>query len=293
MRSTLSNKVQVEGKARIEDQEDSSNDSKKEIPSSISSLTNAVDGVEDVDLENNDGVISEISNTTQSSIVDGEKNSLTEMSIQSSSSANDAAMQENIAKKETKKECAKTPKLGCEFSLLLSIFDPKEDNGASKGQADKRSYISMWHMDFSETKDDAETSREDHNPRQHRRSFYRDDDVKLIRKEVNEILTIPIQDDSSDTQSVTRYIISDHELSEAEGEVNNSSNSAESLKNFDITEDGKMLDQEMKDPKEERELPLTMNKPKTQRSKNWRKLKNACGSIQSSCSAPRSMNSTK
>ncbi|PHU17098.1 hypothetical protein BC332_12793 [Capsicum chinense] len=65
MRSTLSNEIRVEGKARIEDQEDSSNNSRKEIPSSISSLTDAVDGVEDVELENNDGVISEISNTTQ------------------------------------------------------------------------------------------------------------------------------------------------------------------------------------------------------------------------------------
>ncbi|PHU17097.1 hypothetical protein BC332_12792 [Capsicum chinense] len=153
------------------------------------------------------------------------------------------------------------------------MSDPKEDNGASKGQADKRSYISMWHMDFFETKVDAETSREDHNPRQHGRSFCRDDAVKLIREAVNEILITPIQDDLLDTQSVTSDIILDQECSEAEGEVNNSSNSVESLTNLDITEDGKMLDQEMKDPKEERELPLTTNKPKTQRSKNWSKLK--------------------
>ncbi|PHT80930.1 hypothetical protein T459_13945 [Capsicum annuum] len=250
MRRTLSNEVRVEGKARIEDQEDISNDSRKEIPSSISSLTDIVDVVEDVEFENNDGVISEISNTTQSLIEDGEKNSLTEMSIQSSSSTNDTAMQENIAKKETEKECAKTPKLGRGFSLLLSMSDPKEENGSSK-----------------------ETSREDHNPRQHGRSFCRDDAVKLIREAVNEILTMPIQDDSSDTQSVTSEIISDQELSEAEGEVNNSSNSTEFLTNLDITEDGKMLYQDIKDPKEERELPLTTNKPKTQRSKNWSKLK--------------------
>ncbi|PHT27328.1 hypothetical protein CQW23_33068 [Capsicum baccatum] len=69
MRITLSNEVRVEGKAQIEDQEDSSNDSRKEIPSSISSLIGAVDEVEDVELENNDGIISEISNTTQSSRV--------------------------------------------------------------------------------------------------------------------------------------------------------------------------------------------------------------------------------
>ncbi|PHT53161.1 hypothetical protein CQW23_07623 [Capsicum baccatum] len=144
--SALSNEVRVEEKAWEEDQEDSSNDSRKEIPSSISSLTDAVDGAEDVELENHDDVISETSNTTQSSIVDGEKNSLTEMSIQSSSSTNDAATQENVAMEETEKECAKTPKRGRGFSLLLSMSDPKEDNGASKGQADKRSYISMWHM---------------------------------------------------------------------------------------------------------------------------------------------------
>ncbi|PHU17095.1 hypothetical protein BC332_12790 [Capsicum chinense] len=175
------------------------------------------------------------------------------------------------------------------------MSDPKEDNGSSKGQADKRSYkrsyINMWHMvsqhvlsdvvskvgnellDGTNDGVDAETRREDHNPRKHGRSFYRDDVVKLIREAVNEILTMPIQDDSSDTQSVTSDIISDQELSKAEGKVNNSLNSAKILKNLDITEDGKMLDQEMKDPKEERELPLTMNKPKTQMSKNWSKLK--------------------
>ncbi|KAF3669759.1 hypothetical protein FXO37_08860 [Capsicum annuum] len=162
------------------------------------------------------------------------------LNLQISSSANDAAMQENIAKKETEKECVKTPKLGRGFSLLLSMSDPKEDNGASKATG---------------------------------RSFCRDDAVKLIREAVNEILITPIQDGLLDTQSVTSDIISDQELSEAEGEVNNSSNSVESLTNLNITEDGKMLDQEMKDPKEERELPLTTNKPKTQRSKNWSKLK--------------------
>ncbi|KAM3234539.1 hypothetical protein T459_13603 [Capsicum annuum] len=312
--STLSDEAQVEGKARKEDQEDRSNDSSKEIPSSVSSLTNAVDGAEDVELAHHDGIISETSNTAQSSIADGGKDSLTEMSIRSSTSANDAAMQENVVMEATAKECAKTPKRGRGFSLLLSMSDPKEDNGASKGQAEKRSYISMWHMisqhvlsdvaskvgnelldgiddevedsstpagrkpcnslqDFSETKDDAETSSEDHNPRQHGRNFCRDDAVKLIREAVNEILTTPIQDDSSDTQSVTSDIIPDQELSEAEGEVNNSSTSTESLTSLDMTEGGKMLDQETKDPKEERALPLIANKPETQKSKNWSKLK--------------------
>ncbi|PHT35030.1 hypothetical protein CQW23_26830 [Capsicum baccatum] len=144
--SAFSDEVRVEGKARKEDQEDSSNNSRKQIPSSISSLTDAVDGAEDVELENHDGATLETSNTTQSSIANGEKNSLTEMSIRSSTSANDAATQENVAMEETAKECAKTPKRGRGFSLLLSMSDPKEENGASKGQADKLSYISMWHM---------------------------------------------------------------------------------------------------------------------------------------------------
>ncbi|PHU17101.1 hypothetical protein BC332_12796 [Capsicum chinense] len=241
--SSLSNEVRVEGKAWEEDQEDSSNDSRKEIPSSISSLTDAVDGAEDVELENHDDVISETSNTTQSSIVDGEKNSLTEMSIQSSSSANDAATQENVAMEETEKECAKTPKRGRGFSLSLSMSDPKEDNGASKGQADKRSYISMWHMVSQHVLSD------------------------VASKVGNELL------DGTNDGSVTSDIIPDQELSEAEGEVNNSSNSTECLTNLDMTEGGKMLDQETKYPKEERALPLTTNKPETQKSKNWSKLK--------------------
>lgn len=313
----------VEGKARKEDQEHSSNDSRKETSSSISSLTDAVDGPQEdvgsvvrdrkLGLENHDGVIRETSNTMQSSIADGDKNSLTAARIQSLTSASDAAMQENVAMVEAAKECEKMPKPVRGFSLLLSMSDPKEDDGASKGQADKRSYISMWHMisqhvlsdvaskvgnelldgtddevedintptamkscnslqDFSETKDDADTSR-DHNPSHHGRNFCRDDAVKLIREAVNEILTTPIQDDSSDTQSVTSDIIPDQELSEAEGETKNSSNSTESLIDLDMTEGGKMLDQETKDPKEERALPLAKNKPEPQKSKNWSKLK--------------------
>ncbi|XP_055800654.1 uncharacterized protein LOC129870089 [Solanum dulcamara] len=308
----------MEGKSRKEDQEDSSNDSWKET-------SDAVDGAQDdvgsvvrdrkLELENHDGVISETSNTTQSSTADGENNSLTAMSIRSSTSASDAAMQENVTMEETAKECEKTRKPLRGFSLLLSMSDPKKDDGASKEQAEKRSYISMWHMisqhvlsdvaskvgnelldgtddevedsnsrpaerkmcnslqDSSETKDDAETNREDHNPSHHGRSFCRDDAVKLIREAVNEILTTPIQDDSSDTQSVTSDIIPDQELSEAEGEANSSSNSTESLTNLDMKEGGKMLDQETKDPKEERALPLAKNKPETQKSKNWSKLK--------------------
>ncbi|MCD7459287.1 hypothetical protein HAX54_040546 [Datura stramonium] len=314
----------VEGKVRKEDQEHSSNDSRKETSSSISSLTVAVDGAqEDVrsivrdrkfGFENHDGVMNETSNTTQSSTADGDKNSLTAVGIQSSTSASDAATQENVAMVEAAKECEKTPKPVRGFSLLLSMSDTKEDDGASKGQADKRSYISMWHMisrhvlsdvaskvgnelldgtddevedintptamkscnslqDFSETKDDADTSREDHYPSHHGRSFCRDDAVKLIREAVNEILTTPIQDDSSDTQSVTSDIIPDQELSEAEGETKNSSNSTESLIDLDMTEGGNMLDQERKDPKEERALPLAKNKPEPQKSKNWSKLK--------------------
>lgn len=305
----------VEGKARKEDQEDSSNDSRKETSDAVDGAQEDVQSVvrdRKLELENHDGVTSVTSNTTQSSIADGDKNSLTAMSIQNSTC--DAALQENVTTEETAKECEKTPKRVRGFSLLLSMSDPKEEDGTSKGQADKRSYISMWHMisqhvlsdvaskvgnelldgtddevedrstpserktcntlqDFSETKDDEETSREDHNPRQHGRSFCRDDAVKLIREAVNEILTTPIQDDSSDTQSVTSDIIPDQELSEAENEVNNRSNSTESLTNIDMTDGGKMLDQEMKDPKEEGATSVAKNKPETQKSKNWSKLK--------------------
>nr|NP_001275407.1 PNCBP [Solanum tuberosum]AAL48201.1 PNCBP [Solanum tuberosum] len=302
----------VEGKARKEDREDSSNDSMKETSDAVDGAREDVGSVvrdRKLELENHDGVTSETSDTTQSSIAAGDQNSLTEVSIQSSTSASDATMQENVSMEETAKECEKTRKPLRGFSLLLSMSDPKEDDGASKGQADKRSYISMWHMisqhvlsdvaskvgnelldgtddeveDSSSTpserktcnslEDFSETNREDHNPSHHGRSFCRDDAVKLIREAVNEILTTPIQDDSSDTQSVTSDIIPDQELSEADGEANTRSNSTESLTNLDTTEGGKMLDQETKDPKEERALLLAKNKPETQKSKNWSKLK--------------------
>ncbi|KAJ8565110.1 hypothetical protein K7X08_001570 [Anisodus acutangulus] len=326
--SASNDEVLVEGKARKEDQKDSSNDSRKETSSLISSLTDAVDGAQETDMNVSSVSESEATKNVAISIDekvqeaedvgsvvrdrklelenhDGDKNSFPAVSIQSSTSASDAAMQENVGVEETAKECEKTPKRVRGFSLLLSMSDPKEDDGASKGQADKRSYITMWHMisqhvlsdvtskfgnelldgtddevkdsttptetktcnslqDFSETKDDADTSREDYNPSQHGRSFCRDDAVKLIREAVNEILTTPIQDDSSDTQSVTSDIIPDQELSEMEGEAKNSSNYTGETKgpeaNTIITE-------------EERAIPLAKNKPETQKSKNWSKLK--------------------
>ncbi|KAJ8562760.1 hypothetical protein K7X08_031212 [Anisodus acutangulus] len=310
-----------EGKAQREDQKDDSNDSRKETSAAIS-LIDVADGAREInknvssvsECEVTENVTVSINEKVQEaedvgSVVrdrkleienhDGDKNAFTAMSIQSSTSARDEAMQENVAMVEAAKECEKTPKRGRGFSLLLSMSDPKEDDGASKGQADKRRYISMWHMISqhvltdvaskvgnelldgtddevedsntpTETKtinslqDFSDTSKEDHNPSHRGRSFCRDDAVKLIRDSVNEILTTPIQDDSSDTQSVTSDIIPDQELSEAEGETKNSSNSTEETKgaeaNTNITE-------------EERALPLAKNKPETQKSKNWSKLK--------------------
>ncbi|XP_060182681.1 calmodulin binding protein PICBP-like isoform X1 [Lycium barbarum] len=309
--STSNDEVLVEGKARKEDQDDISNDSRKEMSSSTSSLTDAVHGAQERDMKvSSVPVCGATENVTKSvdekvqeaedvgSVVrdrklelenhDGDKNSVTM-----------EAMQENVAREEMAKECERTPKRGRGFSLLLSMSDPKEDDGASKSQVDKRSYITMWHMISqhvlsdvaskvgneildgtddevedsntpaamkSETKDDADTRREDHNQGHHGRSFCREDAVKLIREAVNEILTTPIQDDSSDTQSVTSDIIPDQELSEAEGEAKSSSNSTESLTNLDTGEGGRTLDQETKGPEAKK-------KPETQKSKNWSKLK--------------------
>ncbi|PHT79102.1 hypothetical protein T459_17154 [Capsicum annuum] len=108
MTSASNDKDLVEGHAW---KEDSSKDSKEEISPGISSLTDEVDGA-----------------------------------LEISTSANDAAMQENVAMEETAKECEKTHKHVRGFSILLSMSDPKEDDGGSKGKAHKRSYISMWHM---------------------------------------------------------------------------------------------------------------------------------------------------
>nr|AAN71903.1 calcium/calmodulin protein kinase 1 [Nicotiana tabacum]AAS67891.1 calcium/calmodulin protein kinase [Nicotiana tabacum] len=97
-------------------------------------------------------------------------------------------------------------------------------------------------QDFTDTKDEPDTSREDHNPKSHNgRNFCRDDAV----------------------------------------EAKNSSNSTEeSLTNHDMSEDGKMFDQTKPNTiitEEERALPLEAAKnkpePKPQKSKNWSKLK--------------------
>ncbi|XP_009787828.1 uncharacterized protein [Nicotiana sylvestris] len=254
---------------------------------------------------------------------DGElSDSSAAVSIQSSTSACDAAMQENVAIAESAKEREKAPKAVRGFSLLFAMSDPKKNEAASQNQVDKRNYISMWHMisqhvlsdvaskvgnelldgtddevedsntptrtrtcnsrqDFTDTKDEPDTSREDHNPIHNGRNFCRDDAVKLIREAVNEILTTPIQDDSSDTQSITSDITMDQGFSDMEGEAKNSSNSTEeSLTNHGMSEDGKTLDQETKGPEantisteEDKSLALTKNKIEPQKSKNWSKLK--------------------
>ncbi|XP_009589706.1 uncharacterized protein [Nicotiana tomentosiformis] len=255
--SASKDEVLVEAKAQKEDQEDSSNDFNKETSSVVSAkeCEKAPKAVRGFSL----------------------------LLAMSDPKKDDAASQKQVDKRNyismwhmisqhVLSDVAS--KVGNE--LLDGTDDEVEDSNTPTGTRTCNS-----RQDFTDTKDEPDTSREDHNPSHNGRNFCRDDAVKLIREAVNEILTTPIQDDSSDTQSVTSDITMDQEFSEMEGEAKNSSNSTEeSLTNHDMSEDGKMFDQETKGPEantiiteEERALPLAKNKPEPQKSKNWSKLK--------------------
>ncbi|PHT45749.1 hypothetical protein CQW23_14907 [Capsicum baccatum] len=120
MTSASNDEDLVEGHAW---KEDSSKESKEEISTAISSLTDEVDGALELVL-----LLSDVASKVGNELLDG-------------------------------------------------TDDEVEDNSTS---TERKMCNSL--KDFSETKDDAQTSREDHNPRQHGRSLCRDDAVKLIRK---------------------------------------------------------------------------------------------------------------
>ncbi|XP_015089487.1 calmodulin binding protein PICBP-like [Solanum pennellii] len=172
-----------------------------------------------------------------------------------------------------------------------------EDEGETyRKQVNKQKHISMWHLisqhilsdvvskigneqldevndnktlaetnmdnslhDFSEEKDDMS-----HNGR----SFSRNDAVNLIKEAVSQIPTTPIQNDSSNTRSVTSDILPDEEPPKTDhtdcGEQNSTNSLNESLRHRDS-------------PLETTELvannPITKSKFEPPKSKSWSKLK--------------------
>ncbi|TMW98539.1 hypothetical protein EJD97_003906 [Solanum chilense] len=176
------------------------------------------------------------------------------------------------------------------------ITEAEDEDETYRKQVNKQKHISMWHLisqhilsdvvskigneqldevndnktlaetnmdnslhDFSEEKDDMS-----HNGR----SFSRNDAVNLIKEAVSQILTTPIQDDSSNTRCVTSDILPDEEPPKTDhtdcGEQNSTNSLNESLRHRDS-------------PLETTELvannPITESKFEPPKSKSWSKLK--------------------
>nr|GME04268.1 calmodulin binding protein PICBP-like [Ipomoea batatas] len=118
-----------------------------------------------------------------------------------------------------------------------------------------------------------------------RRNFSRDDAIKLVREVVNEILVTQVQDDSSDTQSVTSDTLPEQELPVTsqigDGEHNGLALSEENLKECNKSEGTVTMEKEgsttindsIIKEHEKREVTLAKAKPGLTKSKNWSKLK--------------------
>ncbi|KAL0359592.1 UNVERIFIED_CONTAM: Calmodulin binding protein PICBP [Sesamum angustifolium] len=185
------------------------------------------------------------------------------------------------------------------------IEEQTKHSGRSRTEMDRKNHVKMWHMiyqhvvsgiaervgnqlldgaddgevedngdypnDFSQPTDDS--SEKDHVPSNLSGGFTKSDALKLIKEAVDEILLPEIQDDSSDTQSVTSESISDQDFLER--------NSSEiGGQNFS-SEDGVSMDEERKslvhdtistrdETKAESKVSKKAELPK---AKNWRKLK--------------------
>ncbi|KAL0339727.1 UNVERIFIED_CONTAM: Calmodulin binding protein PICBP [Sesamum radiatum] len=185
------------------------------------------------------------------------------------------------------------------------IEEQTKHSGRSRTEMDRKNHVKMWHMiyqhvvsgiaervgnqlldgaddgevedngdypnDFSQPTDDS--SEKDHVPSNLSGGFTKSDALKLIKEAVDEILLPEIQDDSSDTQSVTSESISDQDFLER--------NSSEiGGQNFS-SQDGVSMDEERKSlvhdtistqdqTKAESKVSKKAELPK---AKNWRKLK--------------------
>ncbi|XP_019187414.1 PREDICTED: uncharacterized protein LOC109181902 isoform X2 [Ipomoea nil] len=140
-------------------------------------------------------------------------------------------------------------------------------------------------QDLSEPHDHTDAICENVDSGHQRRNFSRDDAIKLVREVVNEILVTQVQDDSSDTQSVTSDTLPEQELPVTsqigDGEHNGSALSEENLKECNKSEGtvtmekegNTSIDDSIIKEHEKREVTLAKAKPGLSKSKNWSKLK--------------------
>lgn len=140
-------------------------------------------------------------------------------------------------------------------------------------------------QDSSKPHDDKDAGCENLDSGYQRRNFSRDDAIKLVREVVNEILVTQVQDDSSDTQSVTSDTLPEQELPVvnqiADEEHKNSALSEENLKECNksvaaviMEKEGNMtIDDTIIKEHETRDVTLAKTKPALSKSKNWSKLK--------------------
>lgn len=185
-------------------------------------------------------------------------------------------------------ECKAKESVTASSNENKKITEAEDDDGTSVRHMDKQKHISMWHMisqrvlsdvvskvgselldrtddevDYKKTlcETNMDNSLQDFSARnvdtsQYVRSFSRNDAVNLIREAISQILTTPIQDDSSDTQSVTSDIVPDEEppkTDHTEGREQNSTNQ----ETKELAAYNSITESEFEPPK----------------SKNWSKLK--------------------
>lgn len=180
---------------------------------------------------------------------------------------------------------------------------------ASKIQLDKQKHISMWHLlcrhvvsdiatkvesqlpdgeDEEEPVDGPKTihqrrngSRQNEDSRSQTIGFSQRDAVKLVREAIEEILSPEVNDDSSDSQSVASDIITEQELPEMNhGNVGESRNETpidspkdgrEYGKTEEKGEENRLAAENIPTQDEEKTVSLVGNK--SQKPKNWSKLK--------------------
>lgn len=196
-------------------------------------------------------------------------------------------------------------------SLVLPKFPPVDstssykENEAGQSQLDKQNYLSMWHSvcqhvvssvankvgieligeedEEGTPKGSLDMAKKIDGASHHRAEFSRSQVLKFVKEAIQEILSPEIQDDSSDTLSVSSEIIPDKELSDkdnSEGVKQTSSGLIEQdAREIDRNEEGMALDGGRESNNnantEDGKIAESLEKSKSDppKTKNWSKLK--------------------
>ncbi|KAI3471729.1 hypothetical protein Pfo_028379 [Paulownia fortunei] len=261
---------------------------------------------EDPDSENG-----EPSSTTQSLILGGNEKSVATESTLGPAFYSDAVKLEKIMADETEREAMPTLQ-GLREDAISDCVEGKTKDSGRCIRMDRKNHIKMWHMiyqhvvsgiaekvgsqlldgaeddevednmspainngdgsnDFSQPTDD---SSEKNNVSSNLSiGFTKSDALKLVKEAVDEILLPEIQDDSSDTQSVTSESISEQDISERNfSEIGGQNISSEG--GILLDEEGKSSRHDIISTQEDAKAESQVSKKsELLKPKNWSKLK--------------------